>query len=529
MKKYFNKITIALAACVTLAACHKLELPVTTQLTPDNFPSTEQHFIQAAGPTYIAFRANYATQYWFLQSISTDEAIMPARGGNWYDGSRYEQLAKHTWNKDNGFLNDTWNWLTSVISNSNQNLFLIDKSAESDAKNRGTAELKTMRAIAYFMMMDIFGNVPIVTKFGDTNQPATTPRKDVFAFIEKEVLESLPFLSDVTGAPTYGRPNKFTSYALLAKMYLNSEVYTGTPKYTDAVTMCDNIISSNKFAIENNYLSMFRYNNGPAIKEFIFAIPYDPAAGGGQMFYPRYNLYNGVEMRNKYSLNYTPSGPMSTLPEFYAYFNEPNDIRTSIWLTGKQYYFNGSPILINTTKKGYDEDYAGADAGAPLSYHLEFTPNIVIKKPAVFDCGNDLKAWSMGYRCNKFYPDSTSTSRNQNTDLPVFRYADILLMKAEAILRGAPATNGQTALSLVNEIRTKRNAVAWTAVTLQTLYEERSRELVSENWHRNDMIRFGKFEGSWGVKTDNDVQKRIFAIPLPAIQLNGKLTQNPGY
>lgn len=529
MKRRLNYIMLAASASIMLAACHKLDIPVTTQLTPENFPQTEQQFVQAAGPTYTAFRANYAVQYWFLQSISTDEAIMPARGGNWYDGARYEQLHKHTWNKDNGFLNDTWNWLTSVVSNSNQNLFLIEKAPASDAKDRGMAELRTMRAMAYFMMMDLFGNVPVVTKFGDTTLPATTPRKDVFAFVEKEILEALPFLSDAAGAPTYGRPNKYTSHALLAKMYLNSEVYTGTARYNDVVKMCDSIITSNKYALETNYYAMFRPNNGPQIKEFIFAIPFDPAASGGQMFYPRYNLYNGVVMRTKYSLTYTPSGPMSTLPEFYSLFNDPTDVRNQMWLTGKQYYHNGSPIIIATTKKGYDEDYTGADASAPLNYHLEFTPNVVIKKPAVFDAGNDLKAWSMGYRCNKFYPDSTSTTRNQNTDLPVFRYADILLMKAEAILRGATPTNGQTALSLTNEVRTKRSAAPWTAVTLETLYEERSRELVSENWHRNDMIRFGKFEGTWGVKTDTDVRKRIFAIPTPALQLNPKLTQNPGY
>ena len=135
----------------------------------------------------------------------------------------------------------------------------------------------------------------------------------------------------------------------------------------------------------------------------------------------------------------------------------------------------------------------------------------------------------MGYRLNKFYPDSTSTTRNQNTDLPIFRYADVLLTKAESILRGAPATGGQTALSLVNAVRTIRGTTALTDVNLQQVYEERSRELASENWHRNDMIRFGKYEGQWGVKTDTDVNKRLFPIPTPAIQLNSNLVQNPGY
>lgn len=517
------------ATSLALTACHKLEIPVTTQLTPENFPQTEQQFIQAAGPTYTVFRGEFAGKYWFMQTLTTDEAIMPARGGNWYDGARYEQMHKHTWDENTSFLYDTWNWLTSIISNSNQNLYLIEKAPESDAKKRGVAELRMMRAMAYFMMMDCYGDAPISTTFGDTVQPAATPRKDVFAFVEKEVKECIPSLSDVTGAPTYGRPNVYTAYAVLAKMYLNSEVYTGTARWAEAIAMCDNIINSNKYVVDGNYLAMFRPNNGPAMKEFIFAIPFDPSAGGGQMIYPRYTLYNGVEMRTKYSLPYTPSGPMSTIPEFYAYFNEPADIRTRMWLTGKQYYHNGQPIIINTTKKGYDEDYAGSDGGAPLAYHLEFTPEVVIKKPAVFDAGNDRKAWSMGYRLNKFYPDSTSTTRNQNTDLPMFRYSDILLTKAEAILRGAPATNGQTALSLVNEIRSKRNASVWTSVTLETLYQERSRELVSENWHRNDMIRFGKFENKWGYKTKSDPTRRIFAIPLQARQLNPKLKQNPGY
>jgi hypothetical protein len=103
-------------------------------------------------------------------------------------------------------------------------------------------------------------------------------------------------------------------------------------------------------------------------------------------------------------------------------------------------------------------------------------------------------------------------------------------MKAEAILRGGTATNGQTALSLVNELRSKRTtSPAWTSVTLQTLYEERSREFTWETWHRNDMIRFGKYEDKWGVKTDTDIRKRLFPIPTNALQVNRLLTQNPGY
>jgi hypothetical protein len=136
----------------------------------------------------------------------------------------------------------------------------------------------------------------------------------------------------------------------------------------------------------------------------------------------------------------------------------------------------------------------------------------------------------MGYRNIKFYPDSTSTSRNQNNDVPVFRYSDILLMKAEAILRGGTPTLGHTALSLLNQLRAERTTSApLTGVTLNDIYTERCREFAWEAWHRNDMIRFGKFEGSWGFKTDADVNHRLFPIPTAAMAVNPALTQNPGY
>lgn len=527
MKRFLN-IFILFFGAIGLYSCHDLDVPVTTQLTPDVFPQTTAQFVQAAGPTYNSFRQSFAVEYWFLQSLSTDEAILPARGGNWYDGGRYEQHHKHTWNRDNAHVQGAWNWLTSTISISNQNIFLISKAAESDAKKTSIAELRTMRAMCYFMMMDLWGNVPVTTQFGDTTTAKTTARADVFKFIEKELNESIPTLSETVGQETYGRPTKFTAYAILAKMYLNAEVYTGTARWNDAIAACDKIISSGKFALESDYRKMFFINNGPQIKEFIYAIPYDASAPNGYMFYARYALPRSL--RAKYSLPFTPSAACSTLPEFYAYFNDSKDVRNQQWITGKQFDYKGNPVMVSTTKQGFDEDYKGADASATLNYQVEITPNVVIKNVASFDLGNDEKAWNMGYRNNKFYCDSTSATRNQNNDVPIFRYADVLLMKAEAILRGGTATNGQTALSLVNEVRAKRTtSPAWTSVSLQTLYEERAREFTWETWHRNDMIRFGKYEDKWGVKTDTDIRKRLFPIPTNALQVNRLLTQNPGY
>jgi len=245
---------------------------------------------------------------------------------------------------------------------------------------------------------------------------------------------------------------------------------------------------------------------------------------------------------NYFNIPYTPGAPASTLPEFYAYFNDANDVRNKQWLTGLQYQKDGvTPITITTTNKGYDQYYSGSDPGGAYTFQLNLSPAVILRQDIAngqnaydgvgngFDSGNDEIAWAQGYRNVKFYPDAGSTSRNQNNDIPIFRYADIILTKAEAILRGGNA-NGSTALSLVNNLRSNRTtSPGWSAVTLDSLYTERCREMACEGWHRNDMIRFGKFEDSWGYKTNKDTYRRIFPIPTTALTLNPALVQNPGY
>jgi hypothetical protein len=248
------------------------------------------------------------------------------------------------------------------------------------------------------------------------------------------------------------------------------------------------------------------------------------------MYFARYDVPRSETA--KFGLKFTPSAPQSTLPEFYANFNDPNDIRNTQWLTGLQFMNDGvTPVTVTTTNKGYDQFYNGPNPNAPLTYQVNLSPNVTLRQdPVLFDCGNDEIAWNMGYRNIKFYPDATSTTRNQNNDLPLFRYSDIILMKAEAILRGGTPTLSQTALSLVNQLKAVRTtSPAMTAVTLDDIYAERNREFAWETWHRNDMIRFGKYEGKWGFKTNSEVTRRIFPIPTSAMALNPALVQNPGY
>lgn len=549
MKKQLIYITLSLLAAGVFSACHKITVKATTELTPDVYPQDSLSFISASGPAYVALRGNMAAEYFFQQTYSTDEGIMPARGGNWYDGAQNQQMHYHTWTKDNGYVNGNWYWLSTIIGVVNQELSILNTTEPAGAsKNTNLAELKMVRALAYFMMMDNWGNVPIDTVYGDFSPHTNAPRAQVFSFIENDIKGAIPYLSTTVNTSTYGRFTVYGAYALLAKMYLNAQYYTGTDRSNDCIAACDYIINSGKFSITalSNYLQMFYPTNGPTAvgskDEFIFAIPYDATSSNtfpfrSANYHARYDVPRSMGAvaagsgYNYFGIPYVTGGPASTLPEYYKYFNDANDVRNKQWLTGQQYQKDGvTPITVTTTLGGYDAiNFPGNTT--PYIYNVNLTPNIVLRlSSATFDCGNDEVAWNMGYRNIKFYPDATSSSRNQNNDIPVFRYSDIVLMKAEAILRGGTATLGQTALSLANSVRANRtSSAAWSTITLDSIYNERCREFAWEAWHRNDMIRYGKYEGAWGFKTNADQYRRIFPIPTNAFAVNPKLTQNPGY
>ncbi len=540
MNKALNYIIFTGLIAGLLCSCHKLEVPITSELTPSVFPQDSAQFIQAEGPVYVALRGSYGVEYFFTQTLSTDEEILPARGGNWFNGAENQQMHYHTWNSGNGYMSGMWTWCSTIIGEATQEMGLLnaDEPAATASKLTSIAEIRTVRAFAYLMMMDMFGSVPIDTAYGNFASQPNVPRAQVAAFIESEVKAAIPYLSTTVGQTTYGRATQYTAYALLAKLYLNDEYYSGTGRYDDCIAACDNVISSGKYSLQSmtSWLQQFYPTNGPQDAEFIFAIPENPTFTEAPFPFRGTNLHSRYDVprseRAKYSLNFTPSAPESTIPSYYAYFWDPNDVRNQEWLTGLQYLNDGvTPVTVTTTNLGYNQFYTGSSPSAPYTYQVNLTPDVILRQDtASFDCGNDEIAWNMGYRCIKFYPDASSSSNAQNNDIPVFRYSDILLMKAEAILRGGTATLGQTALSLANELRAQRTtAAAWTNITLDSVYNERCREFTEESWHRNDMIRYGKYENAWGFKTDADPNHRIYPIPFSAIQLNSKLTQNPGY
>ncbi|MDX9880846.1 MAG: RagB/SusD family nutrient uptake outer membrane protein [Prolixibacteraceae bacterium] len=531
MKKNITKSFVHSIAFTLLFSfgCTDLEVPVVSELTPDIFPKTERDFVAVASAAYSSLAASRFDYMWLAQSLTTDEMIITADGGRWYDGARWMQPHMHTHDKDNRVVQYSWAYGFTIISTCNKVLDILNTAQDSDQKKIAIAEIKCVRAWAFYLMIDLFGDVPLAVNFG---QPAgaRVPRAEVFEFIEDELLAAVPDLNENVDQSTYGRPTKWMAYTMLAKLYLNAQIFTGTSRWNDVVTMCDKVITeantNGTFALDADWLGMFGLDNGPHIKDFIWAIPFDRNQIKMQR-YGRWWLERHLQL--KFDLPYTPSGSARTLPEYYAKFNDPNDVRDKIWLKGPQYYDDGTPIMIETTNKGYDVNYSGPEPNKVIQVQLDLTPEIIFRDVSKFETGNDLKGLMLGYRCNKFHCDKISLDSYQNNDHPVFRYADILLMKAEAILRGASPTMGHTALSLVNMIRTRAKASPLTVVDLNELLDERARELTNEWWRRNDLIRFGKYEDSWGPKTDNNPQKRLFPIPQSEININPLLVQNPGY
>lgn len=544
MKTYIK--LILLGGALVASSCTDLDVDVKSEYT--KFPDSELATEAVSANVYNAFRGAYGRDYWMAQTLSSDEAVSVAMGSDWYDGGAYRQMHVHDWNRDHGMLHTIWNSAMSGVTSCNIVLALIN-----DDQSNSAASIRAMRAYYYFILMDNFGAVPIIKAIGGEQQDRS-PRAEVASFIESELVEIKEKLTtDVTPA-TYGKATKYVAEALLAKLYLNWNVYTtadvanynpsaANPKLQDAIAACDAVISSNKFNLSDRFLVKFRPDNGPLIKDFIFAMPFDRETQQG-MTYGRFWTHRSAQTQFA-PLPSSVGGTFRVLPTFLDKFNLEGDQRNASYVGGLQYYWSNyaqttQPFNIRTSKRGIDQDYTGADADVQFDWHLNIVKEIILRPggEGTLNVGNDQKGRSMGHRSIKFYVDPNTTSaqgRSQSNDVPIFRLADIYLMKAEAILRGGSSTNGETPTVLLNKIRTYVSAPPFVGTpSLQDILDERAREFADESWRRNDLIRFGKFEDNWGFRSlyaqgFTEKFRRIFPVPRDVMNVNTNWTQNQGY
>ncbi len=448
--------------------------------------------------------------FFAVQEGGTDEAVITQKGGDWYDGGLYIRIHQHQFTPATWAINDTWTQAYVGIGTCNS--LIGGAAAIPDITPNQLAQLRFLRAYFYWRLMDVFGNVPIITETITAANQST--RVQVFNFIESELLAAIPDLS--TGLQDYGRVNQAGAYALLSKIYLNALVYTGTQQYQKAIDAADAVINSGLYSLASNYADVFSPSNccnTAATQEMIFVVPFDRVTAGGAVW-PYMTLHYPSQLTWK--LQQQPWNGFSTLEDFYNSY-DPTDVRRQAnFIVGPQLAADGATPVLDVAFTRGDPD------GAPLVY-----------KPKINELAPN--AWrSGGARFGK-YSFVHGQTPNADNDFPLLRYAEVLLNKAEALQRLNNDWSDPTALALVNQLRTRAGVSTFSTMTDKDMLAERGREMFIEAVRRTDMIRFGTyFESWWENPGDPDpAHHGIMAIPVEQILASSStpnpLVQNPGY
>lgn len=516
MKNMINK-NIKLIGCLFLIATGQsctVDEQFFSVVTSDTYLKTDEEYISALGAAYTRLYKIGTNEHLYpLQEVTTDEMVVPTRGNDWGDGGKWVRLHQHTFTPEDPEVGNGWNFVYGGINDCNRLIYQFEL-AGAEGSEAFIAELKVLRALFYYWAMDLYGNVPIVDRF-DVEPgflPETKPRAEVYSFIETEILENMDLLSTDVDVTTYGRINYYVAQTMLAKLYLNAEVYTGEAQWEKASDACDAVINSGKFNLTSNYFENFSAAN-TGTPEIIFAVPYDRVFAKG-LNLSLMHLHG--QSKETFNLATTPWNGFCTMQEFYESYDE-EDKRRLGFLVGPQHDSGGSPLLDPNYEKQDPEnpDKPFDPNGAPIDFTVEITGLL-----------NALK--QDGARVAKWEYAAGGTTDMEN-DFAIYRYADVLLMKAEALWRLNPAD--ANALVLVNTVRLRgENPVdPFVSLTAENLLAERGRELFSETHRRQDLIRFGEYNKSWWEKSTSDPDRNIFPIPRPQLEANPNLTQNPGY
>ncbi len=531
----YNKLIIITSAVVLLGSCTKLDENFRSETTQGGGGGTgggnATALLQGA---YRSFNNPFQDQsrWWAASEHSTDEAVGPTRGGDWDDNGIWRVYHNHKWTSEHGFLTDTYRELA-------QSQFAATTVLDNNPTPQQGAEAKFLRSLAMFCVLDGWDQVPFrPTSLGDltTTFPEVKKGTACADFIIAELNAAIPNLPAGNGI---GRASQNAAKALLMKLYLNKGVYANRAAPTFAAADMNNVISLADQILASfaaypagftaNFFDDFAPNNDVIGKEIVYSLKNDNASGTGG---------NGVMFHYQCGTHYNmnPSGwnGFTTLGDFYDAF-DPNDRRRGGGSTGPT-DFGWYPGYTNVTGTrvgllfGQQKNGAGVNLLDRKGNLLSFTKAVALK-----ETGNNLEI--TGVRVVKYVPDLAS-SFPSNNDMVIFRLADILLMKAEAILRGGTATAGPggygaTAAQIVNNIRIlpSRGVLApLGTVDLNAIYKERGFELYWEGWRRNDMIRFGTFLNARALKPEVSAPSRlIYPIPNEQLTINPNLTQNPGY
>lgn len=509
------------------------------KVVSDNYkPKTEADIRYLVNAAYVPWRETLLQWDGVVRSqeLPADQDVLPARLGiGWVDGYAYKRWHQHTWTTEEVGVYNGWARTYAGINTCNRVLDQIEGLITGDARENLIAELKVLRASYYYILIDLYGNVPLVTDFKDESLPKPSTRKEVYDFIITEITTNIDRLSETPREYYYGRFCKWAAYTLLAKMYLNAEVWTGTAQWPKCIDACDAVIKfaekTNEYALESNQKGVFVTKNEDS-KEIIFALPFD------NIYVTDWNAFDfhmytlAPENQKTYKFLHRPWGGVCANPQFINSF-DPDDIRLKEnFIYGPQYTtLTGNEPLMRSDNKGQ------------LIYE-----NAV---PSIDESDVD-----DGFRWGKFEYAVGSTNILSN-DWPLFRYADVLMMKAEALMRSGQPGAG----ALVTQVRERafKDYPAKAVVTdaeleggsvydygrrdsYKTTHEggadirygrfldELGWEFTQEGRRRQDLIRFGVFTTkSWFSHDPSEAFRNLYPIPNQVMLTNSNLKQNPGY
>ena len=459
--------------------------------------------------------SQFSRSLFTLNVISTDESIV-----GWGDPG-LPNIHAMSWGSNNSFIEGMYYRLATTVSFANSFIKNAENLAAANPEvKKYIAEARFIRAYAYYNLMDLYANVPLVKEISN-DLPAQSNREEIFAFVESELIQIQDELAEAK-SNEYGRVDKVAAYALLSRLYLNAETWINQAKYTESIAYSNLAIQSG-YSINLNdangngtaYDELFLADNDTngAQNEFIFALNFDgnnSKTYGGSTFLVKASIGGTMQPANS-GVNGGWGGPRSTkalVEKFQASQNDA-DGNPIAWSDKRaMFYTNGQTFEIANVST-FSEGYAVTKFSNKKSNGLN---------------GND------------------ATGEFVDTDVPMIRLAEIYLNYAEAVLRGGSGGDRATALSYINTLRTRgygntTGNISISDLTLDFILDERSRELYWEGTRRTDLIRFNKFVSGYDWPFKGNVQngtsvsdiRKLYPIPVNIIAINPNLTQNPGY
>lgn len=541
--KAINKMLSAVALLgsgLLFHSCTDLTENVYSSISEDNFYNNKREVMQAALRPFTHMQAWLAptgqSGYYYHSELSADQLAWPQKGRHGYDGGDHIRLHYHTWTSNEGRLRSAWTLMWGGLGYVNNaigdieslDVSMIDGLTEED-RAIIISQLKVLRAFHYIKLMDMWGNVPIVTKVADPLNPETKPRSEVFDFVLQELLDNVEKLP-LTSAENIGQVSRAAGYAMLAELYLNAEKWKGQPMWDECIAVCDKIISGQGGGIGgapqlSPDLTALFSNTNSANPESLFQFQFSREAG---FTFDWAGFFFGYDyMKEVLNVGYGGWNAFVVIPSAFDAFAE-NDLRKKEWfLFGPQYKYGTNIPVLGT------EEYSGKPFVLVNSIRRESEGDLT--GPGSMTEGEE----NSGARFHKYKSGTLDDPNYWENDYIIYRLTEIYFNKAEAIMRKNNGVATAEAVELINASRKRAFTDAdWPAnqytvatLTLDELLKERGREFIFEGKRRTDLIRFGKFTTAswWDHNPSNDPNKELFPVPNNQLAINPNLVQNPGY